>query len=873
MGKDIDPRRDSRVFSANQTRSPMANPCPRPPIHQLQQQQHAAPNNRAGLAETSPAVRRAAVWAEEGRRGPLVDPVHLPLVSVSEEPPPAYGEGEPELTTGEGEPELTTGEGEPELTTEKIEPELTTGEGEPELTTEKIEPELTTGEGELAEQEESPPAYEEPPAYDEGGSQLANGEAESPPEYSPMESLLAKDAVESPPASEEVERELVEEKAVQEPNTPQLDPQNIPRAQFKDPIPTGTINSALKRAAPLDSTPAGRIRPAPGDPPANLALADENNPIPVPAAPPPSPVLSPEETGEQPPMPAAEGLALDTDLHVVVELEALLGIKAEGSPTEILSMADHERAIQEFDIFAASLEAPTISARPPYSEGSSEDRNLLDEVLPILKTTPLGSGIADALKTNDIVVISGKAGRGTYYQAKQKIMVIDPLTPFPIDVAVAHLSLRAATHFSDEKYLNPTTYDLGEEYIDVEIDELASAISYQMFYNMERNKTTGSRTHTTLEYLSKQARGDDMEEKRANIKDLVLGALERKDVIAASIGLSYQDVFRMRWDRAQGNTPAAPVLKPPAPQAYPGFGVAAVVGVSTIGPLEDAYVDPAPLPPISEPPFESLEDPMPYLVPFLDKTRQGQDALLIKEVFKTEVILNETYQSGDDMGGFLGEVNIIDTLNVSRAEMAQTLTHEFRHGAWYHLEIRGQDHVTPFMTEEQYVAWEIIEEADTFATEIEDEIEYRDEQWQTLHYRRDTYRTGYQRGANAEFALLKAKNAYPDPELLDKAGKAGARKELQAYIRDKSSYPQDFLSFFRDRRDELLGQNKTDLSDTLIAALEKHPRLREIRNELQDMVEDSLSTLADSIDIAAIEAKMDSSSDESDGEEEFRRAW
>ena len=71
------------------------------------------PNNHAGLAETSPAVRRAAVQAEEGRRGPLVDPVHPspPLVDASEEPPPPYSEKEPELVTEEGDPELSIEKG------------------------------------------------------------------------------------------------------------------------------------------------------------------------------------------------------------------------------------------------------------------------------------------------------------------------------------------------------------------------------------------------------------------------------------------------------------------------------------------------------------------------------------------------------------------------------------------------------------------------------------------------------------------------------------------------------------------------------------------------------------------------------------------
>ena len=169
--------------------------------------------------------------AEEGRRGPLVDPVHPspPLVNEEGEPElvteesellrarPVYGEGEPELASEkvetelasekvetelvneeeesppayeENEPELSTGEGEPELFTEKIEPELST---------EKTEPELTSEKGELAEQEESPPAYKE------GESPRASDSVETERAFEPVEPLPAYEEEGSPPAYEESE--------------------------------------------------------------------------------------------------------------------------------------------------------------------------------------------------------------------------------------------------------------------------------------------------------------------------------------------------------------------------------------------------------------------------------------------------------------------------------------------------------------------------------------------------------------------------------------------------------------------------------------------------------------------------------------------
>ena len=129
------------------------------------------PNNHAGLAETSPTVRRAAAQAGEGRRGPLVDPVHpsKPLVDASEEPPPAYGEEEPELTTEEVKPELTNGEG------------------------------------------------GSPPAYDEIGPLPAHAPMESPPAYESMELLSANAPLGSPPAYAPAEHVSMESLLASEP--------------------------------------------------------------------------------------------------------------------------------------------------------------------------------------------------------------------------------------------------------------------------------------------------------------------------------------------------------------------------------------------------------------------------------------------------------------------------------------------------------------------------------------------------------------------------------------------------------------------------------------------------------------------------------
>ena len=57
--------------------------------------------------------------------------------------------------------------------------------------------------------------------------------------------------------------------------------------------------------------------------------------------------------------------------------------------------------------------------------------------------------------------------------------------------------------------------------------------------------------------------------------------------------------------------------------------------------------------------------------------------------------------------------------------MTEALLHEMRHSAWDHLQLTARLHVHALMTEEEYIAWKIIEEADTFAIQIEHEIHRR----------------------------------------------------------------------------------------------------------------------------------------------------
>ena len=123
LGKETDTRVGTGVAFPLHFRSQTRNPCPRPPISPALTAAGADPNNRAGLAETSPAV--GVGGAGEGRWGPLVDPVHP-------SPPLVYAEGEPELITEEGEPPVY-GEGEPDGVFEKVEPELVSEKVEPEL--------------------------------------------------------------------------------------------------------------------------------------------------------------------------------------------------------------------------------------------------------------------------------------------------------------------------------------------------------------------------------------------------------------------------------------------------------------------------------------------------------------------------------------------------------------------------------------------------------------------------------------------------------------------------------------------------------------------------------------------------------------------
>jgi len=357
----------------------------------------------------------------------------------------------------------------------------------------------------------------------------------------------------------------------------------------------------------------------------------------------------------------------------------------------------------------------------------------------------------------------------------------------------------------------------------------------------------------------------------------VLTALLNKEVVVASIGLTYQDLFRLRWLRAHGKAspalvftpypapehsedvplpPGSFTLQPPAPLSHPGLGVAAVVGATTIDPLNLAFVDTTQTPPPSMPRLAPGTDPMPYLEPSLQKTAAGQDALLIKNVFNVKVRSAKKEDLGGRLAGYDNSANtVLLSVEGDKEEMIEALVHEMRHAAWRHLRVLADAHVNPAMTEEEYVAWEIIEEADTYAIEIEHEIHSRGGLGLSLsgpvHFLRHVYHQGYQEGVEA----LESTEASE----LEAAGRAAARKSLQAYIRDYVPfYSVNPLKFFREHKTTLLSRKITELPETLTLALQNHPRLQEITEELEGMVEQDLLPLAESIDISKIEAETES---------------
>jgi hypothetical protein len=246
---------------------------------------------------------------------------------------------------------------------------------------------------------------------------------------------------------------------------------------------------------------------------------------------------------------------------------------------------------------------------------------------------------------------------------------------------------------------------------------------------------------------------------------------------------------------------------------------------------------------------------MPYLAPSLQKTEEGQDVLLILQAFNVQVNMVDKQDLEDDMGHFDTGTNSVSlSAEAGREELSDTFVHESRHAMWHHLGTRADEFVSSAMSEEAYVAWEIIEEADTFAFEIEHEIHSRAS---AVHFLRDVYHEGYQEGVLAEFSSLNQQNTTPDPDLLDKAGKAQARKKLQEHIRDKMMwYGAQFLKYLRKKRKTLEQNTMTVLPDHVILALENHPRLQEILEDLRGMVERDLLLLADSIDIPEVEAEM-----------------
>ena len=78
--------------------------------------------------------------------------------------------------------------------------------------------------------------------------------------------------------------------------------------------------------------------------------------------------------------------------------------------------------------------------------------------------------------------------------------------------------------------------------------------------------------------------------------------------------------------------------------------------------------------------------------------------------------------------------------------MIEGLVHEMRHAAWYHLDLRVYEQINRYTTEEEYIAWKLIEEADAFAIEIEHEIHSRGElglsQSGAVHYFASLYQFG-----------------------------------------------------------------------------------------------------------------------------------
>ena len=503
----------------------------------------------------------------------------------------------------------------------------------------------------------------------------------------------------------------------------------------------------------------------------------------------------------------------------------------------------HANGTQTRIINSADVLASTNGMSSRSGGGAHAEEDLLNDLTPILKITPIGQEIVHFLTAHNIAVISGQPGQGTYYHAERKALVIDPQTPFKADIAVANLTTRALTHLSSGESLDPANYDSLEDYIDAEINELASAITNQVRYNQQRNGVTGNYTPTTLEYhfddLESESESDEeshashelesgvashaeerpsleltypqlFESKQGEGRAKVIESIRKKEIIAASFGLAYQDLLRIRWDRAHGKTPPAlviiqypvpehseqpllppeaVVLQPPAPLSHPAPGVVATVGASTIEPLNAAYADPTHTSPAPMPRLALGADPMPYLEPSLQKTEEGRDTLLIKEVFNIKVVIAKKEDLDDALAQFLysNSTNKVSlAADGDREEMTEGLVHEMRHAAWTHLQVQANRFVNYRMTEERFVAWEIIEEADTFAIEIEQGLHSGG---RAVHFLRDVYSQGYQRGVNAEFKLLKANNAPPTPELLDKAGRAEARKETPGVYSRRNLLP------------------------------------------------------------------------------------
>ena len=128
-------------------------------------------------------------------------------------------------------------------------------------------------------------------------------------------------------------------------------------------------------------------------------------------------------------------------------------------------------------------------------------KNIVEDIFNTLGNSPIGQEIVQLLIENHIYTVFGKAGRGTYYRADKKLMVIDPYTPFAPDVAVANLIMRALPRLSSQESLDPIVYVDPEDYVNAEIEDLASAIINQIRYNKQRNKATYNYAPTTLEYL------------------------------------------------------------------------------------------------------------------------------------------------------------------------------------------------------------------------------------------------------------------------------------------------------------------------------------------------------------------------------------